>query len=172
LDNFKRLIKTQRYTLNPDNLISISELFYNTNDQLTSIRWRNGMNTIIFLDECTYDNNGNLSQVLRTAHPNQPGEYISYQIDYTFSRQIPVHWHAYSFASTGLDLQVIDMYIEKKESRFWDEDGELIIHDIVTPSQRVYNKEGYLVSQVLTTKYTVPAGGQDNVNEKTYEYTR
>lgn len=173
LDNFGRVIKGENYSSpNFDDVASISEFSYNTLGQLAVKQFRLSGQPVYTREEYTYDSLNNLISRINTVKPNQPEEYLNYQLDYTpGTSTVPEYWQEYVFilGISSLDEGVREMFNEGNYFQGWDSDQELTSELSYEASGRQYDDDGNLVRQIITRK-NILNPGTDQVSEMTYEY--
>lgn len=174
LDNFGRVIKGENYSpADFSTISSVNEFDYNPSGQLITRGFRSFGQPLFYLEEYTYDNESNLITLQRTLYPNQPGEYVTYQIGYTPDiRSMPDHWNDYVFilGISGLDDGIREMFTTGSSFQSWDNDGEPFSDYSYEASGTAFDGDGRLVRQVLTRKNILKPENPDVASEMTYEY--
>ena len=174
LDNFGRIIKSENYS-GPDfdKINSVVQFHYNSSDQLIRRDFSSAGNPVYSRLAYTYDDQNNLIKIQNTLYPAQPEEYVSYQIDYTPGENpIPAEWENYIFilGLSSLDEGVRNVFNDGSHFKAWNEEEETTSESSIGPSERIFDDNGNLTRQVLTTKNILKPQNADVVSEMTYEY--
>ena len=177
LDNVGRVIKQENYSKPDffDDHISTVEYEYNGLGQLTETNSSSSVLPISFREEFSYDDIGNLLTVKRILNPDEPGEYIGNQRDYSPGDQsIPDDWKLYSFVlgTSGDDSEITNMFISQFHNKSWNSSGVLIAETSLETSEQEFDSEGNLIHQVTTTKNILKPENADIVHDMTYDYKK
>ena len=149
-DNFGRVIKGESYFPQSDFKVvnSLLSLSYDASDQLAKRQFTTGSNPVLYADEFTYGVKNHLTKRIRTYYPNQAGEFVGVQDDYTpGDKSIYGHWNnlVSALRIVGLDGYIWEILNTRNHHTNWNEDGEITFDTQTEASERQYNADGYLI---------------------------
>lgn len=177
LDNLGRVTKQENYSKPDffDNYISTVEYEYNGSGQMTERNSSSSVIAISFRDQFTYDDKSNLITVKRLMYPDQEGEYIGSQSDYTLGdHSIPNEWKPYVFAlsTSGFDDEIMIMFIHGFHNKSWNSSGTLTSETSTETSGHEFDEDDNLVHQVTTKRDILKPQNADIVHDMTYDYKK
>jgi hypothetical protein len=175
LDNFGRIVKAENYsdTDSFEEVVSLAMFEYNGSGQLTQRRFSADGATIYNKEDYTYDTNGTLIKIIRTYYPNQAGEYVGSQYDFTPSeRSIPVEWKEYlSILDMSSSAGIIrEMFNSDTHYEAWNDEGETTFETQTSTAQHVFDEDGNLTGQQVTQKNLLKPQNPDVVDNMTYDF--
>ena len=177
LDNAGRVIKQENYTKPDffDDHISTVEYQYNSSGQLSTRNSTSSGLGISFRDEFAYDDKGNLLTIKRRFYPDEEGEFVGNQSDYTpGALSIPEEWKPYAFVlgTSGVDDDITNMFITDFHNKSWNSSGVLVSETSLETSGQEFDDDGNLIHQVTTAKNILKPENADVVHDMTYEYKK
>jgi len=175
-DNFGRIIKGENCagpSFSTDQIATFIEFEFNNSGQLTAKESGLFGQPPLSREEYTYDDKNNLAGLRRILFPNQEGEYLAIEIDYTPTEQsIPDHWQNYVFilGLTAFDDSIVAMFNVNTRQKTWSVSHVLISEDLTETTDHVFDADGNLIRQIITKRNVLHPENPEEVYDMRYDY--